>query len=103
MKLSTVALALAATASAGVISRDDGTPRAQPHTQYGYWTITLDEGSIPGEVYLFTEYYNDAEFLFPDGHTTSCVVSPNSDPPIAYPHDCDKLGFIWSFENNSES
>ncbi|EDU50634.1 MBT domain containing protein [Pyrenophora tritici-repentis] len=97
MMLSTIALALAATASAAA----SGGPTAPPHGMYGYWDIKLNQGSSPDSLFLVTAYYNDGAYTFPDGYGTTCIYDPSADPPLTSGHDCDKLGLDWTYENST--
>ncbi|CAE7001260.1 HET domain containing protein [Pyrenophora teres f. teres] len=96
MKLSTIALALAATASAAA----SGGPTAPPHGIFGFWDVKLNEGSNVDSLFLTTAFYNDGAYTFPDGYTTTCIKDPHADPPLISGHDCDKLGLDWSYEDS---
>ena len=103
MKLFTAALALAATASAAVLSRQEfETPREQPHGPYGYWTVKLSGNLTEDYIYIVTDYYNDGTYKFPYSYTTTCIHAPNADPPINSRHAFDKLGLDWSYVDGSK-
>ncbi|RMZ66813.1 hypothetical protein GMOD_00002181 [Pyrenophora seminiperda CCB06] len=106
MQFSTIVLALAATASAAVLPREEfETPREQPHGPQGYWAVSLSNGpdGTKDAYFLTTTYYNDDVYRFPDGYTNTCVVAPNAERPINHPRGCDKTGYEWSYENRSKS
>ena len=102
MKSFTVALALAAAASAAVLPRQEfETPREQPHGPYGYWSVRLSGNATNDYYYLVTDYYNDGTFKFPDSYTTTCFHE-SGDPPLNPAHKCDKLGLDWSYIDGSK-
>jgi hypothetical protein len=83
MQLSTIVLALAASASAAVL------PRAQPQ---GSWHIQLTKYVPKNNLYLTATFTSAA---YPDGLRNACVEDPSEDPVF---HNCDHREFSFSYD-----
>jgi hypothetical protein len=84
MQFSTIVLALAASASAAVIPRDNAL--GQWHVQI---TVNQDQ-----QVYLTAKFSSDA---YPEGLRNACIDEPTSTPPY---HRCDHLEFDFAYDGN---
>jgi hypothetical protein len=83
MQLSTIVLALAASASAAVLPRD------QPQ---GSWHIQLTKNVPKNNLYLTAKFTSAA---YPDGLRNACVEDPSQDPVF---HRCDHAEFDFSYD-----
>jgi hypothetical protein len=90
MQFSTVVLALAATASAAVLPRDNA---------QGSWLATLTLGPVIESLYLTAEFTSD-EYPGLDKYTklrNACVYAPNA-KPLPAPKRCDHVEFDYSYD-----
>jgi hypothetical protein len=84
MQFSAIVLALAASASAAVIPRDNA---------LGQWIVQITVNQEQ-QVYLTAKFSSDA---YPDGLRNACIDEPTSTPPY---HRCDHLEFDFAYDGN---
>lgn len=85
MQFSAVLLALAASASAAVL----------PRQEMGQWAVTASVGPAPGYVYLHAEFTSD-EYPGDKKLRSTCVEAPNAELPVA--HRCDRAAFDFQWD-----
>jgi hypothetical protein len=85
MQFSTVALALAASASAAVL----------PRSTMGEWDVQITLGPEPDNLYLTAQYKSDS-YPGDDYLRSACVEAPHATLPVA--HRCDRAAFDFSYD-----